>query len=465
MASSYTKVTNRKLLVFLAFVVMLSYGVPTIFGLKPPRLTPPDQLTPLQIKEQEAKALRQDIHALEERLAVLVARVELSDAAMALANAKNQEAVEAFSIAETEAQAANDAFSDADLRKEEANQALRYARMTEAQAKEALREATAKERTAQLALAAAQTLQEEANKALVNAQKQSRLASSTIEEIRALEQKIAELNEGIKPAPKPDTELDTEKAQTDTKTTTQTTYRDRALPQPGKAVVAFEDGMVPSHNKVKIPDGIETLTVPARKQAFIELLLPLIIKANDVILQRRDKLKAAIEAGDSETIQQLANLYGLRKFDGTQEALHAQLLNRIAPVPHSLALAQAAVESGWGQSRFAKEGNALFGQWAWSADQGIKPLDASNSRAVIRSFATIYDSVFAYIHNLNTHYAYQDFRDVRAQDIAQDKRISGLKLARYLTAYAELGEKYVYTLQSMILQNRFDIYETYRLAR
>ena len=133
-------------------------------------------------------------------------------------------------------------------------------------------------------------------------------------------------------------------------------------------------------------------------------------------------------------------------------------------MPHSLALAQAAVESGWGQSRFAKEGNALFGQWAWSADEGIKPLDASNSRAVIRSFATIYDSVFAYIHNLNTHYAYQDFRDVRAEDIAQGKRISGLKLARYLTAYAELGEKYVYTLQSMILQNRFDIYETYRLA-
>ena len=465
MASSYTKVTNRKLLVFLAFIVMLSYGVPTIFGLKPPRLTPPDQLTPLQIKEQEAKALRQDIHALEERLAVLVARVELSDAAMALANAKNLEAAEAFSTAETEAQAANEAFSDADLRKEEANQALRYARMTEAQAKEALREATAKERTAQLALAAAQTLQEEANKALINAQKQSRLASSTIEEIRALEQKIAELNEGIKPDTEIDTEPDTETAQTDTKTTTQTTYRDRALPQPGKAVVAFEDGMVPSHNKVKIPDGIETLTVPARKQAFIELLLPLIIKANDVILQRRDKLQAAIEAGDSETIQQLANLYGLRKFDGTQEALQAQLLNRIAPVPHSLALAQAAVESGWGQSRFAKEGNALFGQWAWSADQGIKPLDASNSRAVIRSFATIYDSVFAYIHNLNTHYAYQDFRDVRAQDLAQDKRVSGLKLARYLTAYAELGEKYVYTLQSMILQNRFDIYETYRLAR
>ena len=463
MASSLTKVTNRKLLIFLTFVIMLSYAVPTIFGLKPPRLTPPDQLTPLQIKEREANALRRDINELEERLAVLVARVELSDAAQALANVKNQEAAEAFSKAESEAQAANDAFSDADLKEEEANQALRYARMTEAQAKQALREATDKEKTAQLALAAAKILQEEANKALTNAQKQSRLASSTIEEIRALEQKIAELNEGIKQAPDPASDKD--KAKTDTDTTTQPSYRDRALPQPGKAVVAFADGEVASHNKVKIPDGIASLTVPARKQAFIELLLPLIIKANDVILQRREKLKAAIEAGDSETIQQFANLYGLRQFDGTQEALQAKLLNRIAPVPHSLALAQAAVESGWGQSRFAQEGNALFGQWAWSADQGIKPLDASNSRAVIRSFATIYDSVFAYIHNLNTHYAYQDFRDVRAQDIAQGKRVSGLKLARYLTAYAELGEKYVYTLQSMILQNRFDIYETYRLMR
>ena len=456
MASSYTKVTNRKLIVFLTFVILFSYAGPTVLGLKPPRLTPADQLSPLEIKERETKALRQEIQELEDRMAVLVARVELADAASALANAKNQEAVEAFSRADIEAQAANEAVLSADKKEKEANQALRYARMTEAQAKEALREATAKEKTAQLALAKAQKLQEEANKALLNAQTQSRLAASTIDEIRALEEKIAELNEGLnRPDASPARDQDT---------TTQTTYLDRALPAPGKAVVAFEEGMVPSHNLVRIPDGIETLTVPERKQAFIELLLPLIIQANDVILQRRERLITAIESGDDVAIQQLANLYGLRAFEGTSEALHAQLLNRIAPVPHSLALAQAAVESGWGQSRFAKEGNALFGQWAWSADEGIKPLDASNSRAVIRSFATIYDSVFAYIHNLNTHYAYQDFRDVRAEDIAQGKRISGLKLARYLTAYAELGEKYVYTLQSMILQNRFDIYETYRLA-
>ena len=154
----------------------------------------------------------------------------------------------------------------------------------------------------------------------------------------------------------------------------------------------------------------------------------------------------------------------MANFEGDSTALEDELLSRIAPIPTSLALAQAAVESGWGQSRFAKEGNALFGQWAWRADQGIKPLDASNSRAVIRSFATIYDSVFAYMHNLNTHYAYQDLRTVRAQELEQSDRVSGIKLARYLTAYAELGEKYVYVLQSMILQNRFDIYETYQVA-
>ena len=186
MASSYTKVTNRKLLVFLTFVILFSYVGPTVLGLKPLRLTPADQLSPLEIKERETKALRQEIQELEDRMTVLVARVELADAASALANAKNQEAVEAFSRADIEAQAANEAVLSADKKEKEANQALRYARMTEAQAKEALREATAKEKTAQLALAKAQKLQEEANKALLNAQTQSRLAASTIDEIRAL---------------------------------------------------------------------------------------------------------------------------------------------------------------------------------------------------------------------------------------------------------------------------------------
>lgn len=461
MASSLSTITNRKILIFLGCAVLLSYASPTILGLKPVRLTPRDALTPLEIKEQEAQALRSEISKLEDRLVVLTARNKLAEQAQELAQAKSKEAADAFAKAEEEALVANDAFDAADLKEKEAEQALRYARMTETQAREALREASEKEKTAQLALSTAQKLQAEANKALSNAQTQSRLATRTLAEIEALELQIAELNSGLVKVPE-----DTEKAEDiaapgDDELTP--SYRDRPLPNPGKAVLVYEDGLVPAHKKLRIPAGLETLDVKRRKQEFIALLLPLIIQSNDMIQSRRESLIEAKSKGDWAKIEKFAQLYGLRDFDGTQDELYEALLNRIAPIPASLALAQAAVESGWGQSRFAKEGNALFGQWAWRADQGIKPLNASNDRAVIRSFATIYDSVFAYMHNLNTHRAYQDLRDVRAQALQATGRASGLSLARYLTSYAELGDKYVFTLQSMILQNRFDVYETYQL--
>ena len=332
--------------------------------------------------------------------------------------------------------------------------------MTERQAREALQLASQKEQQAKMALQTALKLQDEANRALKNAQTQSRLAERTLKEIEALEQKIAELNADL--AQDDQDKQVTEKTDTNK---SENEYAGRRLPNPGKPVLVFEDGLVPTHNQLKIPTDLDSLDVASRKERFISLLLPLIIQANDVISQRRMALKEAIATDDEQVINRFVTLYGLRKFNGTKSELHDKLLNRIAPVPASLALAQAAVESGWGQSRFAKQGNALFGQWAWRADQGIKPLDASNDRAVIRSFATIYDSVFAYMHNLNTHPAYQDFRDQRSDDISNGKAVSGLSLARYLTAYAELGQKYVYTLQSMILHNRFDIYENYQLAR
>ena len=466
MAKRRSRFKNSHLIAFMIVAVLLSYAVPTLFGMKSPRLTPRDALTPLQVKELEARALRDEIALLEDRVAVLSARNALAEKAQALAVEKTQQAKDAFDEAESAALQANDAFDAADLKEREAEEALRYARMTEAQARDALKLATDKETAAKLALVTATRLQQQANKALMNAQKQSQLANQTLAEIEALEEKIAELNADLEKEAKERLakSKDTKKAD-ETATDEDEDYANRRLPKAGKAVVVFEDRLVPTHNKVSIPSNLSQLDVKERKAQFITLLLPLIIKANDTIGERRTSLIKAIAEDDKATIARLMKLYGLAKFDGSDEALHEELLNRIAPVPTSLALAQAAVESGWGQSRFAKEGNALFGQWAWSADAGIKPLDASNSRAVIRSFATIYDSVFAYIHNLNTHYAYQDFRDERAIAIANGEVPSGLKLARYLTAYAELGQKYVYVLQAMILHNRFDIYESYQLAR
>ncbi|MGC6516982.1 MAG: glucosaminidase domain-containing protein [Candidatus Puniceispirillaceae bacterium] len=454
------RITHRQILALLGLLIALSYAIPTLLDIKPPRLTPKDALSPLQLKELEAKQLQQEIAQLEDRLAVLSARNKLIDEAQKLADVKSTQAQNAMENAEEEARQANEAFDKADLKEKEAKQALTYARMTERQAREALQLASQKEQQAKMALQTALKLQDEANRALKNAQTQSRLAERTLKEIEALEQKIAELNADL--AQDDQDKQVTEKTDTNK---SENEYAGRRLPNPGKPVLVFEDGLVPTHNQLKIPTDLDSLDVASRKERFISLLLPLIIQANDVISQRRMALKEAIATDDEQVINRFVTLYGLRKFNGTKSELHDKLLNRIAPVPASLALAQAAVESGWGHSRFAKQGNALFGQWAWRADQGIKPLDASNDRAVIRSFATIYDSVFAYMHNLNTHPAYQDFRDQRSDDISNGKAVSGLSLARYLTAYAELGQKYVYTLQSMILHNRFDIYENYQLAR
>ena len=455
MAKKQSRNYNRHIIAVLGIAVLFSYAAPTIMDLKSPRLTPKDALSPLQLKEIEAQALRQEIDALNARLEVLVARNKLAEKAQELALEKSQEAKTALAEAQADARLANEAFDEADLKDKEAKQALRYARMTEKQARAALKLANEKEAAAQRALSEAETLQRQANKALINAQSQSRLANQTLGEIEALEAKIAELNA---------LEDDAETSLSDTPTD-ELPKTARRLPKAGSPVIVYEAGLVPTHMIKSLPKDLDTLEVTRRKETFISILLPLIIEANETIAQRRKDIMAAIATQDDAFIGRMAKLYGLAKFDGDKTALHGALLTRVAPVPTSLALAQAAVESGWGQSRFAKEGNALFGQWAWTADAGIKPLDASNDRAVIRSFATIYDSVFAYMHNLNTHRAYQDFRDVRAQTLAEQKQPSGLLLARYLTAYAELGAEYVYTLQAMILHNRFDIYETYGLAR
>ena len=122
-------------------------------------------------------------------------------------------------------------------------------------------------------------------------------------------------------------------------------------------------------------------------------------------------------------------------------------------VPVSIALAQAANESGWGTSRFALEGNALFGQWTWSK-KGISPnnKDPNQSHKVLQ-FQILKASVRAYKNNLNTHNAYKEFREVRAHIREEDKPIIVSDLTKYLKAYAAIGEKYVIILDDIIEKN------------
>ena len=131
----------------------------------------------------------------------------------------------------------------------------------------------------------------------------------------------------------------------------------------------------------------------------------------------------------------------------------AKLKMRMDIIPVSIALAQAANESGWGTSRFALEGNALFGQWTWSK-KGITPKnqDPDQNHKVLQ-FQILKASVTAYKNNLNTHNAYQEFREVRAQLRQENKKIIGLDLTKYIKNYAAIGEKYVEIIESIIQKN------------
>ena len=141
-----------------------------------------------------------------------------------------------------------------------------------------------------------------------------------------------------------------------------------------------------------------------------------------------------------------------------------ELLKRVDIIPTSIALAQAAKESGWGTSRFALEGNAIFGQWTWSG-KGIAPLDReSNKNHKILKFPILRASVKAYQNNLNTHKSYIKFREKRSGMRDKKKDISGLDLTDTLGNYAQTGAEYIKILNQIIRQNRLTDFEPVRLV-
>ena len=206
------------------------------------------------------------------------------------------------------------------------------------------------------------------------------------------------------------------------------------------------------------------LTGDAQKQSFIKFVLPLILAANDELLQRREAVKALIRANDRNKLYQWAMLYRIDSENFNDFELAEHLLRRVDTIPVALALAQAAVESGWGTSRFAQQGNALFGQWAWSETAGMRPLAASNERAVVRSFGSLLESVRAYMHNLNTHQNYKRFRDARYRLKPQAEAVKASSLATYLDSYAEIGQAYVKKLLAVMSSNNFDQYAEAKLG-
>ena len=213
----------------------------------------------------------------------------------------------------------------------------------------------------------------------------------------------------------------------------------------------------------RIPDFHVELPTKQQKENFIGIVLPLILAANEEINQRRSAIMRAAEQSNRDSLETWARLYRVKSDGKSLDELQRDLLQRADIVPVSLALAQAAIESGWGTSRFARQGNALFGQWAWQADAGLKPAEASNSRAVVRSFPNLFGSVRAYMHNLNTHSSYATFRERRTMLRTRAAGDLGYQLANFMGNYAEIGDAYIRKLQQLIRSNKFGKYETARL--
>jgi Bax protein len=190
--------------------------------------------------------------------------------------------------------------------------------------------------------------------------------------------------------------------------------------------------------------------VQAKTDLFVRLLLPLALEANERIAAQRDSLLALNKksggwsATESSWVSALAEEYR-----GSADQLD-DLLARVDAVPVSLALAQGADESAWGTSRFAREGNSLFGQHTHSKGETGLVAGSGKKNVQVAAFPTLLDGVLAYAHNLNSNPAYAELRQVRAQERAKHEILNGAAVAEGLKSYSARGEDYVHTLQSII---------------
>ena len=208
-----------------------------------------------------------------------------------------------------------------------------------------------------------------------------------------------------------------------------------------------------SNSVDRLPKQIRNIeNVKERKKLFIQIVLPLIIEENIEIRLDRKKLFIILNKNNNSTIEKkwLDNKF---KQYGVVNRDFATLKIKMDEIPVSLAIAQAAKETGWGISRFALEGNALFGQWTWNGE-GIKPtLAGSNTKHKIMKFKILQASVRAYQKNLNTHSSYREFRKARAIQRDNNGKLNSLKLVKYLDKYAETGKEYTIILKKIIEQN------------
>lgn len=227
---------------------------------------------------------------------------------------------------------------------------------------------------------------------------------------------------------------------------------------------AFEE--TPPYEEVALPDFAGINDVQARKRAFFAFLEPFVEQANRQILEERAevlKLQQRFERrrrlGGSrlESFNELRERYKLEPVEAASAESFEELLLRADTIPASLALAQAAIESGWGTSRFARQGNNLFGMWCYDPGCGIVPQRRPAGRSYeVAAYDSPRESFMAYLRNLNTNPSYASLWEIRSTHRENGFEPSGRDLAAGLTRYSQERWRYVEKVRGLISQNRLD---------
>ena len=212
-----------------------------------------------------------------------------------------------------------------------------------------------------------------------------------------------------------------------------------------------------------LPNEIKNIgNTKKRKNMFIKIVLPLIVKENNKIRIDRKRLFVILNKNSNTNIE--------KKWLEKKYKQYGVILNdlstlkiRMDEIPVSLAIAQAAKETGWGTSRFAQKGNALFGQWTWSGE-GLRPKKAEEGKDhKVMKFHSLQLSVRAYLRNLNTHSSYKNLRKARTELRNKEKPLDSLILSKHLDKYAQTGSQYIEVLQKIIKQNNLKDFDEARL--
>jgi len=236
---------------------------------------------------------------------------------------------------------------------------------------------------------------------------------------------------------------------------------------PGLEWATGEQFVVPRVFSATLPADMGAMAASARKQVFITTILPLVLRENDHIRAQRERIVdlserrsngLPVSANDRAWLKSMAGKYRTSP-DDPEELLH-----RVDVVPTSLAIAQAAVESGWGTSRFALNGNALFGQWTSVQGGGMVPLGRDKGAThEVKAYDALAGSVRDYMKNLNAHRAYAGLRKIRAEMRKLGQAPRGHELTAALIHYSARGEDYVHSLRAIIRGNALNTLDSARL--